>query len=94
MGRDKDMIKRPGQANNFEQLFDEAPLPYQSLDKDGNFLKVNNAWLETLGYTKEEVIGTGYLLIKESERFVKIKRQNFIQVDRPVAIRRANVAGC
>ena len=40
------------------------------------------------------VIGTGYLLIKEPERFVKIKHHNIIHVERPVAVRRANVAPC
>ncbi len=56
MGREGKMSHKPGQ-NNFEQLFEEAPLPYQSLDINGIFLKVNNAWLDKLGYTKEEVIG-------------------------------------
>ena len=41
----------------FEGLFEKAPLGYQSLDFDGNFLEVNEAWLEMLGYTKEELIG-------------------------------------
>ena len=41
----------------FEGLFEKAPLGYQSLDFNGNFLEVNEAWLEMLGYTKEEVIG-------------------------------------
>jgi len=42
---------------HFRALFQNAPLPYQSLDVDGHLLEVNNAWLETLGYSKEEVIG-------------------------------------
>ena len=37
--------------------FDEAPLGYQSLDEEGRFLEVNPAWVETLGYEREEVIG-------------------------------------
>ena len=40
------------------------------------------------------VIGTGYLLIKEPEKFVKIKHHNAIQVDHPLKNRRANVASC
>jgi PAS domain S-box-containing protein len=41
----------------FRLLFENAPLPYQSLDERGYFLDVNKKWLETLGYAKEEVIG-------------------------------------
>lgn len=41
----------------FRSLFDKAPLGYQSLDIDGNFLVVNQQWLDTLGYTREEVVG-------------------------------------
>ncbi|MDC7222697.1 MAG: PAS domain S-box protein, partial [Spirochaetales bacterium] len=41
----------------FQMLFQKAPLGYQSLDKDGNFIDVNEAWLTTLGYEKQEVLG-------------------------------------
>jgi PAS domain S-box-containing protein len=41
----------------FQLLFNKAPLGYQSLDFDGNFTEVNQQWLDTLGYEREEVIG-------------------------------------
>jgi PAS domain S-box-containing protein len=41
----------------FIQLFERAPLGYQSLDEEGCFIEVNEAWLATLGYEREEVIG-------------------------------------
>ena len=41
----------------FQLLFNKAPLGYQSLDFDGNFIEVNQQWLDTLGYEREEVIG-------------------------------------
>jgi PAS domain S-box-containing protein len=41
----------------FKLLYENAPLPYQSLDAKGNILDVNKAWLEFFGYEKEEVIG-------------------------------------
>ncbi len=41
----------------FRKLFENAPLPYQSLDEHGMFLDVNQKWLDTLGYAKDEVIG-------------------------------------
>jgi PAS domain S-box-containing protein len=43
--------------DNFRMLFDQAPLGYQSLDIDGNFLEVNQKWCDTLGYERDEVIG-------------------------------------
>ncbi len=41
----------------FKLLYENAPLPYQSLDAEGNILDVNNAWIKFFGYDKEEVIG-------------------------------------
>ncbi|MFZ4398788.1 MAG: PAS domain S-box protein [Bacteroidales bacterium] len=41
----------------FQLLFNKAPLGYQSLDFEGNFIEVNQQWLDTLGYEQEEVIG-------------------------------------
>jgi PAS domain S-box-containing protein len=41
----------------FHSLFEQAPLGYQSLNEDGYFIEVNRAWLETLGYDREEVLG-------------------------------------
>ncbi len=41
----------------FRMLFEKAPIGYQSLDFDGNFIEVNETWLEMMGYTCEEVIG-------------------------------------
>ncbi len=44
----------------FKMLFSNVPVPYQSLDGEGNFLEVNPAWLATLGYGTEEVIGRNF----------------------------------
>lgn len=44
----------------YKALYDNAPLPYQSLNEDGSFRDVNPAWLDTLGYQREEVIGKFY----------------------------------
>ncbi len=57
-------------------LFERAPLGYQSLDIDGRFNEVNEAWLLTLGYQREEVVGKwfGDFLAPE---FVDVFRQRF-----------------
>ena len=41
----------------FHLLFDKAPLGYQSLDFEGNFIEVNQKWLDIFGYQRDEVIG-------------------------------------
>lgn len=37
---------------------ENSPLGYQSLNENGYFLAVNQAWMDILGYSREEVIGT------------------------------------
>ena len=44
----------------YKALYENAPLPYQSLDEDGKIIDVNTEWLELLGYEKNEVIGQWY----------------------------------
>ena len=44
----------------FRSLFENAPLGYQSLNADGNFIEVNETWGKVLGYTKEEVLGRNF----------------------------------
>ena len=60
----------------FVNLFQKAPLGYQSLDADGRFIEVNEAWVATLGYPRAEVIGKwfGDFLAPE---FVEAFRQRF-----------------
>lgn len=41
-------------------MFEKAPLSYQSLDENGNFNEVNQTWLDTMGYTRDEVLGKNF----------------------------------
>jgi len=41
----------------FRNLYEKAPLAYQSLDINANILDINETWLSLLGYTRDEVIG-------------------------------------
>ena len=43
--------------SHFRRLYEEAPLPYQSLDTKTRLLNVNQAWEKMFGYTREEVLG-------------------------------------
>ncbi len=60
----------------FHNLFEKAPLGYQSLDENGCFIEVNAAWLNTLGFEREDVIGKwfGDFLAPE---FVEAFRKRF-----------------
>ena len=47
-------------CDRLQRLYQRAPLGYQSLDENGCFLAVNQAWLDILGYAEEEVIGRNF----------------------------------
>ncbi len=66
----------------FRQLYEQSPLPYQSLNAEGIFLDVNNAWLNELGYERSNVIGKwfGEFLANGggslfTDRFEQLKQQ-------------------
>lgn len=44
-------------AREIEDLYDQAPCGYHSVDQDGLFLRMNATELQWLGYAREEVIG-------------------------------------
>ncbi len=62
-------MPRPSSKNNLsrqsgfpdhEGMFMNAPMPCQSLDEQGDFLDVNQKFLEVLGYSREEIIGRNF----------------------------------
>ncbi|MFW6263823.1 MAG: response regulator [Thermotogota bacterium] len=83
----KDFLELIEAKEKYETFFRKAPLPFQSLDKDGRFLDVNELWLQIMGYEREEVIGHwfGDFLFDEKQRneysknFALFKKQGFVQ---------------
>lgn len=61
-------------AREVEDLYDQAPCGYHSLDRDGMILRVNQTELQWLGYTREEMIGQPLLKF-----FTPASRQAFSQ---------------
>jgi len=63
----------------FKEQYENAPLPYQSLDEKGTILIVNPAWCDALGYEKHEVLNKPYsdFLTEESLRTLQ---KNFPQL--------------
>jgi len=59
----------------FKLLYENAPLPYQSLDENGNILEINKAWLKFFGYSKDDVIGRwlGDFMVPSSSEFFKAR---------------------
>jgi len=59
----------------FKTLYEQAPLPYQSIDKNFVLTDVNWAWMNTLGYERKEVIGkffTDFLIKGQKEKFLEV----------------------
>lgn len=69
----------------YRTMVETAPMPFQSLNAEGRLIDVNSAWLRTLGYRREEVLGSwfGELLHPSQvdlfrERFPRFKSQGTI----------------
>lgn len=62
-------------------LYYNAPVNYQSLDSNACFIDVNTNWLNTLGYTRDEVIGQPFagFMTPQSAELVKTRFPYFKQ---------------
>jgi PAS domain S-box-containing protein len=65
----------------FRLLFEDAPLSYQSLDNNGNYVAVNKAFLETTGFKMDEIIGHNFkeFMSPESAEKLNLVFQQFLQ---------------
>jgi PAS domain S-box-containing protein len=57
-----------------QDMYDNAPCGYHSIDENGIFIRINNTELKWLGYTREEVVnkmGTADFLTRESKELFK-----------------------
>ncbi|MCG2722697.1 MAG: PAS domain S-box protein, partial [Thermodesulfovibrionales bacterium] len=65
-------------AETFRDFLEDSPLPYQSLDKNGIILDINQIWLDILGYKRKEVVGrhfNDFLAPDYHEKFGECFRQ-------------------
>lgn len=65
------------QQESFYRLLNEkAPVGYQSLDVDGRMISINETWLDTMNYEREDVVGKyfGDFLHPES---IDVFKENF-----------------
>ena len=59
-----------------QDLYDNAPAGYHSLDTNGNIMLINQTELEWLGYTREEMLGSPLTQFLTTES-VKVFRDSF-----------------
>lgn len=57
----------------FRLLFEQAPVPYQSLDEWGNIIEVNEAWSKLIGYEKKDVAGNPF------QKYIPVEKIEFFQ---------------
>jgi PAS domain S-box-containing protein len=62
VGRDMDRLKL-----SYRELYQQAPVMYFSLDRDGRFVTFNDTFLATLGYRRGELQNKDYKLILTPE---------------------------
>ncbi|HEX3014488.1 MAG TPA: ATP-binding protein, partial [Methanobacterium sp.] len=82
-----DVLRLKAEANlrksaaEIEDLYNNAPCGYHSLDKNGDFIRVNNTELFWLGYSREEVIGKNFadLISKNSQKLFESNYNKFIK---------------
>lgn len=77
VGRDIEQANASLRASDerFRLFYENSPTPFHSLDSHGRFVEVNQAFLRTLGYTREEIIGrsvTDLLTDASRQRFAEL----------------------
>lgn len=55
------------ELNRISELFENTWINYQVLDESGRLCFVNRPWLSTLGYDKNEILGTPFIDLLKSE---------------------------
>ena len=71
--------------STYKEFFDNAPLPYQSLDESGSIIAVNSPWLIFFGYEYDDVIGQNFGNFMSPtyqalfpERFIELKEEGVV----------------
>lgn len=74
-----DLIKS---AQEFNDLYHNAPCGYHSLDSGGNLVRINDMELTWLGYTREELLGKSFIqVLSDTDRdqfstaFARLKKE-------------------
>jgi len=68
--------------SEYEDLYENAPVGYHSIDKDGNIVRINDTELKWLGYTREELLGQSIrkLYAPESQKTFDVKFKQLMEM--------------
>ncbi|MDA3954095.1 MAG: PAS domain-containing sensor histidine kinase [Bacteroidales bacterium] len=77
--KEKKRLEISSREKHFRQIFQNLPLPYQTLDKNGIILDVNPSWIESMKYSRDEIIGKNFttLLTEKDQITFKENLTNF-----------------
>ena len=85
-GTAQDITERKRDAEEIQDLYDHAPCGYDSIDENGEFVRINETELSWLGYTHTELVGKKKfqdLLTDESKRIFEQSFPRFKREGRP-----------
>jgi len=82
--RKRQAAKLAADAHEIQQLYHRAPCGYHSLNKNGDFVRINDTELGWLGYTRDELLGRNMteLLTPAYQEFFKKEFIGFTNADR------------
>lgn len=63
-------------SQELEELYNNAPCGYHSLDSEGKFVRVNHSELRMLGYSREEVLGRKFSELLTSESRITFEQHD------------------
>jgi PAS domain S-box-containing protein len=68
-------MKPPGHVTDIEALFDLSPDLLRFINSEGYFIKVNKAFKDALGYTKEELLSKPLINFIDPDNWLATHRQ-------------------
>jgi len=70
-----DIIKESGlEKINYKRLYDESPVLYRTINKDGIIINCNKTYAKSLGYSKDELIGTSIFMTTDENNSLPSNR--------------------
>lgn len=74
-GRQRDRIRLQQALDEAEDLYQNAPCGYHSLDEAGRILRINDTGLRLLGYEREELLGRPVTMLMTPERRIGFEQR-------------------
>ncbi len=75
---------------HFRQLYRNTPAMLHSLDHQGRLIDVSKTWLQTLGYTRDEVIGKDFFEFVAGNNAAQARSEHYRKLHEAGAIRGEN----